>query len=975
LSPEVRGRYPSTSVAPETIDFPPFRLDLRAGQLTRDGAPIALRPKTFAVLRHLAERPGELVTKQALLDAVWSGVVVSEDVVRISAGEVRAALGDDRAAPRFVETVPRRGYRFVAKMHRSAVDAPLPAASLAPDPHHWIVGRETERSEIAAWVGAARDGQRQIGFIGGEAGIGKTTLVDVTLRDLERAYGPDLRVARGQCVEHYGGGAPYLPVLEAIAELRRRDGGAAVDATLLRHAPSWLLRATGASSSTAAHDAAHAADTHEHTLQMLAASIAALAERTPVVLVLEDVHWSDYSTLDLVSVLAQRREPARLLVLCTLRPADAIVSGHPVVAVERELLRKRLCREIALGGLDESQLGQYLAARFPAASLPAELLPLLIERSDGNPMLATVLVDELCASGMLVASAAGFELRGGNAVRTVIPEGLRAAIEPQLERLTPDQSRVLDAASVVGQEFAAHAVAAVASAGSELADVEVVEHLCDGLARRHDILRECGEAAWPDGTTSARYAFRHALYRQVVDRRLTASQRRRLHQSIGERLEAGHVGRTQEVAGVLAAHFDASRDVERAIRYHGEAAADAGSRLAYQEVRYHLQSSVDLLRALPETTERLQIELPLLEQLGWTLIAIHSWGSEDASLAFRRMRDVAERLDVPAVRLRAMKALCSGHTMRAEYAASRAIAEETMALAEQLGDGAAIGSTHVDLGSVKMHLGELGNASQHARSALALVEGDRVQVIAARVLLSGTCAYLGRVAESYALCDEAVARGATAGIPYWTAFSTTYAAGSIVHLRDAARTRVLAAKGFGLATERGFASLRIKASILLGWCDVIEGHVERGRDAIQAGLADFLADGERTSATNWQTMLVGAHLACGDLTRANQVLDDAFAFMESTGERMLEHELYRLRGECQLASAARGCAAAASDHFERAIAIAAARAATPFELRAAVSLLRVRRAAAHDRVARLVERFTGDDDCIDARLARDALHH
>jgi predicted ATPase len=231
------------------------------------------------------------------------------------------------------------------------------------------------------------------------------------------------------------------------------------------------------------------------------------------------------------------------------------------------------------------------------------------------------------------------------------------------------------------------------------------------------------------------------------------------------------------------------------------------------------------------------------------------------------------------------------------------------------------------------------------------------------------------VAESYARCDEAVACGATAGIPYWTAFSTTYAAGSIIHLRDAARTRGLAAEGFRLAAERGFASLRIKASILLGWCDVLEGRAEQGRGAIQTGLADFLADGERTSATNWQTMLAGAHLACGDLARANQVLDDAFAFVESTGERLLEHELHRLRGECLLAAAsnARGGAQAASEHFERAIAIAAARNAILFELRAAVSLLRVRRAAARDRVARLVERFTGDDDCVDARLAREAL--
>jgi len=201
-----------------TIEFPPFELDLRAGQLRRDGTPIPLRPKTFAVLQHLAERPGELLTKEALLDAVWRGVAVTEEVVRVVASELRAALGDDRAAPRFIETVPRRGYRFIAKL--GAARTPVPSAiggepGFDELPPGWgcIVGREGERAEISAWFRAVLSGRRQIGFIAGEAGIGKTTLIETAVRDLERTSGSELRVARGQCLEHHGGGAPYLPVL------------------------------------------------------------------------------------------------------------------------------------------------------------------------------------------------------------------------------------------------------------------------------------------------------------------------------------------------------------------------------------------------------------------------------------------------------------------------------------------------------------------------------------------------------------------------------------------------------------------------------------------------------------------------------------------------------------------------------------------------------------------------------------------
>src|SRR5262249_378508 len=151
-------------------------------------------------------------------------------------------------------------------------------------------------------------------------------------------------------IEHFGGGEPYLPVLDALAELCRGAGGKAARAALGKHAPDWVLRALGPGASGVESDVATAASTHEHTLHMLAGRLDALAAEIPLVLVLEDVQWSDHATLDLVSVIAQRRNPARLLVLCTLRSADAIVSGHPVADVKQELVRKRLCHEILLDG-------------------------------------------------------------------------------------------------------------------------------------------------------------------------------------------------------------------------------------------------------------------------------------------------------------------------------------------------------------------------------------------------------------------------------------------------------------------------------------------------------------------------------------------------------------------------------------------------------------------------------------------------
>lgn len=975
---------PTASPSLTAIAFPPFELDLRAGLLRRDGAPLSLRPKTYAVLLHLAERPGELVTKRALLDAVWPGVTVTEDVVRQSVGELREAFGDERAAPRFIATVPRRGYRFVARLADETTPPELAAlastASPGPEraPERTVVGRERERAKIADWLRAARSGRRQVAFIAGEAGIGKTTLVEMVLDELRRDAGGDAcRIGRGQCIEHFGGGEPYLPVLDALAELCRGSGGEDVRATLAKHAPDWVLRALGRDATAVENTPATAASTHDHTLHMLAASLDALAAEIPLVLVLEDLQWSDYATLDLVSVIAQRRDPARLLILCTLRAADAIVSGHPVADVKRELVRKGLCPQILLDGLTADDVATYLDARLPSARIEAAELPgLLVDRTNGNPFFLVTLVDHLLERGLLLDGARRPEMRDRiDALRTAIPEGLRAVIEPRLERLAEDERRVFEAASVVGSEFAAHVVARMAPPDSDLADVEVVEQLCDGLVRRQEILRAAGESTWPDGTTSARYAFRHALYRQVAYREIPPSALRRLHQSVGEGLEAAYAGRTKEVASELAAHFDRSRDVERAIRYHGQAARHAGARFAYRESRLHLQAALDHLQSRPETAERLQRELPLLTQLGWTDVAIHSWGDAEAFRSFTRARDVAERLDVPALRLRALESLRTMHTMRAEYAATRALAEETMVLAKQLDDDMAVATAHVDLGSALVHLGDYEIARSHAERAGALVDDASMTAISARVLLAGTCVYLGRVAQLRSAVEEARACAGRIGIPYFSAFWATYGASALLLLRDVEETRSSAEHGLRLAAENGFSSVQMKAAMLLGWCDVVEGRVEEGRAAVLAGHAAFLASGERTSTTAWQLILVEAHLACADVASAHAVLDAAFAFVAETGESMLEHELHRLRGECLLADVTLPDGKArATKQFERALAIAGERDAVLFELRAATSLLRLGgRKSARGHVARLLERFDAANDCTDTRDARALL--
>jgi DNA-binding winged helix-turn-helix (wHTH) protein len=225
---------PSPAAASLRLRFYQFELDEADARLTRAGQPVPLAPKPFAVLCALARAPRMLVTKNALLDSVWGHRFVSESVLKSTISELRAALEDDPKQPRYIETVSRRGYRFIAAVNgHTAAPAPLPG--LPPSTDLTMIGRTQPLERLrAAWQFAAQ-GRRQIVWIAGEAGVGKTTLAERFIAEVGDAH-----CAHGQCVEQYGAGEPYLPVLEALTALCRRDKALA---ELIRSvAPTWLLQ-------------------------------------------------------------------------------------------------------------------------------------------------------------------------------------------------------------------------------------------------------------------------------------------------------------------------------------------------------------------------------------------------------------------------------------------------------------------------------------------------------------------------------------------------------------------------------------------------------------------------------------------------------------------------------------------------------------------------------------------------------------
>jgi DNA-binding winged helix-turn-helix (wHTH) protein len=509
--------------------FGRFELDEANGCLLRDGVLVAVAPTPFAVLCALARQPGALLSKHALLDEVWGHQFVSESVLKTAISELRMLLEDDARQPRFIETVSRRGYRFIAQARGGAPMAQAKTAEIAAPQTPSLMGRSHALARMRRAWDAARDGNCSLVWVAGEPGIGKTALIECFAAGLG-----DVACIRGQCVEHQGSGEPYLPVLEALAELCRIDTSA--PALLRAVAPSWLLQLPWLSSA-AERDALRRelGDTRlDRMLREVSEVFDRYTEHRPLLLVTEDLHWSDRATIQLIDYVARRRNTSRLLWLASFRPADLIAVDHPLNRVRRELRLHGLCEEIVLDPFSQTEVADYVSQRAPSLAGDDAFIHALHERTDGVPLFVSSIMREVMARPWSGGDQTGAAAR---LAKAAVPDNLTSIIDHYIAKLGGEQRMLLSAAAVCGREFRASTVAdALERDGAWVGDK------CEELARAQLWLR-ARRAHEASNTPEHPYSFRNALFRQVLYERTPPSARAHLHRKVGAALERERMAR------------------------------------------------------------------------------------------------------------------------------------------------------------------------------------------------------------------------------------------------------------------------------------------------------------------------------------------------------------------------------------------------------------------------------------------------
>ncbi len=888
-----------------------IRLDLRTGQLFRGEDPLPLRRRTWDVLCYLARRPGVLVTKDELLDAVWGRTVVSEVTLSTSIREIRKALDDDAHRPRYLETVHRRGFRFLADLIDGA-DADGAAAHAvvapAPPPAAPVFGRDAELDRLAAELERASAGELRIVFVSGEAGIGKSGLLHAFLdRARQRRDRLPVWATVGRCVAQHDGGEAYLAILDALERLVDGIGEETLRPLLATTAPTWLAQLPWlASGATPEAEPAPTAAWQRRMPRELARLLEALAERATLVLALEDLHLSEPATVELLRLLGTRRRPARLLVVATYRIAEAIVDETAVPDLLRHLRGQPGVSEIELGLLAEPAVAAYLDARF-GAHVPADLPRRLHAHTDGHPLFLVSVADHLDACGAFAAVPP----EGGAApVALPIPDTLGALLRSRLAMIEPPARAVLDAASVAGIAFDAEAVAA----GAGL-DVEAVETICTTLVARRLFLRDGPISDWPDGSISAGYAFVHALYRAALYDALTPARRRRLHQRIGERLEAGFAARPEDRAGELARHFLHARDDLRAARHLLASVRKARRRCAEATAVEAADLALAALARAGAGRAGEALELELLLTVAPALIATQGYAAPRLEAVFDRAAALAAALGRPLERLMARTGLAQSALERGDLDAAR---RRCRTLCRDIRHAdlppPARAGIHAQLVLTLLYRGELIDAEHESDALLAHYDplaAPRLETAPVRpdaidpaVLILGIHAVLlgfrGRLADARARIRQCVTRAAPAH-PFATAFALTYEGQIHLLARDGPALIAGGEALLALAERHDFVDWKASALLLAGAGHAEVGDLGAALPCLRAAVRGLDEARVVAGTSYFLTLVAEAFLRAGDADIAAAYLDRA-ARRLAHGERIAATEIERLRVACARAN-------------------------------------------------------------------------
>jgi class 3 adenylate cyclase/predicted ATPase len=837
-----------------------------------------------------------------------------------------------------------------------------------------LVGREQEVGLVLERWEQVKAGHGHVVLLSGDAGIGKSRLVQMLKEHV--ANEPHVR---WECrSSEYSQNTALYPLIELFQRIWQLEAHETPDAKLakLEHALSQYrlpledsvplfvpLLSLSLPESRYAPLNVSPQRQRQKTLETVIAILLELAEHQPVLFILEDLHWTDPTTLEWLNVLIDQTPTTSLLVLLTCRPT-----------FEPSWTHRSYLTEVSVARLSRTQVEQIVTRMTEGKTFPPEVLQQILTKTDGVPLFVEEVTKAILESGQLKALDSHYELT--EALSTfAIPATLQDSLMARLDRLVTAKG-VAQYAAVIGRQFSYELLQAV----SQL-DEAMLQHELGRLVE--------AEIVYQRGVPpQATYTFKHALIQDAAYASLLKSTRQQYHQGIAQVLESQFPEMTEAQPELLAHHYTEAGLTEKAVHYWYTAGQNAIQRSAHVEGIYHLRQGLALLQTRPETPQRLQREVDMLTAMGASLLVVKGYAASEVAQTYLCAQRLCQPLDDPQQLFPVLRGLCSYYNVRAEYQTAHALGEQLLSLAQHAQDAAMLVAGHAALGRTLFWLG--ATAAAHAHFTQGIVLDDHQQHCASMSLYGEEAGVVCRIHDTWALWhlgypdqglvrnDEAVLLARQVARPFSLGFALSGSAIFHAFRREQRCTQERAEVVIRLAKEQGFPFWMALSAILRGWALAHQGQAQEGIAQINQGLRAYRSIGAELLQPYYLALLAETHGILGEPEAGLTALAEALTLVESSGERFYEAELHRLKGALLLQQS--------SDHqaeadfcFQHALKITRNQQAKSLELRAATSLARLwqqqgKRTKARQVLGDIYGWFTEGFDTADLKDAKMLLH-
>ncbi|MBC8088274.1 MAG: AAA family ATPase [Phycisphaerae bacterium] len=809
-----------------------------------------------------------------------------------------------------------------------------------------FVGREAEAAHMVDRWQQAVQGYGQVVLLSGEAGIGKSRILEEVRQQLGHA---GTRAIQVQCSPYHINSA-YYPITHELArylKFRRHESATSkldrLDAVVIDKLSSTphdaaLIASMLSIDAGMRYDAPvlPAMRQKKETVRALVDLVQSVANRAPTLVLLEDVHWADPTSLEVLDELILRSATMRVLIIITHRPEFQNTWSNNAHVTTRALSR-----------LSHAESAALIARVTEGKLLAPVLMKEIIAKADGVPLFVEELTKFLLESNRVRDKGGTFEYTTGE-TRTSIPATLRDSLMARLDRVAPVKE-IAQMGAAIGREFSYDMIGAVSNMPTEALDAALAALTESGLAIQH---RRAPDAA---------YTFKHALVQEVAYASMLNSRRQALHRTIAGVLEERHPALCETDPELFAHHTSAAGLVEVAIPYWRKAASLSLSRMALSEATSQLSRGLELVGSLPVSAERDRKELPFHALLGTTHMLSKGWGATEVQRAYGRANELCKSVENAEETIWPLWGVWVYYLVRGEMTRAREIADRIASLALASNSRTAALVSHMIFVQVDMYSGQFAHAERHVALGRALYR-DREDLtliglyttdllLTLQVHQSHLSWFRGLPDEAATLCEENDEFARSLDHPYSISWALTW--GAIPHLYRGDITRLLANvdQGIRIAEEFGFAYTAAIGTMARGWGIAQRGDLESGIEQMRDGLNAFNTTGSAIVIPFFQTLLAELLGLAGRKWEGLALLESALAQVEEWGERWQESEIHRTRGQL-FAQSPDADVTHAELNFQRAISVAHQQSAPAWELRATLSLGRLLHSQHRDAEAR-----------------------